>query len=80
MIEHRQVPRTRCLREGRIVFNNRNSVLTCMVRDMGANGVRVTLDRADTVPEAFEFQYRGKPLGEARRVWVNVNELGISFA
>ncbi len=79
MIEHRKEPRRRSLREGRIVFNNRSSVLTCMVRDIADKGVRVTLDRADTVPDEFEFNFKGRPLVQARKAWVRVNELGISF-
>jgi PilZ domain len=79
MIEQRRELRSRCLREGRIIFNNRNSVLSCIVRDMSGGGVRITLERADAVPGSFQFHLKGAPSVQARKVWTRVNELGVSF-
>jgi PilZ domain len=79
MIEHRSQPRRRHLREARLVFNNRTSTLTCIVRDMSASGARITLDRADTVPDRFEFALKGRAPISARKIWARMNELGVSF-
>ena len=39
-MEKRNSTRTRCLLTGRIIFNNRSSVIDCTVRDISDDGGR----------------------------------------
>lgn len=78
MEDRRKGYRMRRLKEGRIVFNGRNSVMSCIVRDATAEGARVTLGEAFRVPAEFEFTMNGVAR-QARRIWVRDNELGLAY-
>lgn len=79
MDDDRKEPRHRRLKEGRLVFNNRRSVMTCIVRDASRFGARVQIGQPYLVPHEFEFATGGDDLRPARKVWVRDCEMGVQF-
>ena len=77
--EHRQATRSKRLKEGRVVFNNKRSVMSCIVRDTSKFGARVTIGEPYLVPFEFEFMVAGEVPRPARKVWVRQNEMGLQF-
>ena len=79
MDEKRKLPRMHRLKEGRIYFNDRKSIMSCIVRDVSEAGARVTVGEPYLLPAEFEFVIHGSPARPARKVWVKQNEMGIEF-
>jgi hypothetical protein len=55
MTERRRHPRLRTYIGAQIVFNQRRSVLDCLVRNLTAEGARVEFTNTALVPEAFDL-------------------------
>ena len=73
-------PRIRTLLEGRVVFNNRFSLLDCVVRDLSEGGARLEFPTAFELPPVFELEAPKKNLRVwARRVWSGGTQHGVSF-
>ena len=79
MDDNRQEARLRRLKEGRLVFNNRKSVMSCIVRDASRFGARVQIGEPYLVPHDFEFVVSGEEPRPARKIWVRNNEMGLQF-
>ncbi len=79
MDEQRRTPRLKRLKEGRIVFNKRQSLMSCIVRDVNKFGARVTIGEPYLVPYEFEFTVSGEPPRMARKVWIREKEMGLQF-
>ena len=79
MEEYRKSTRAKRLKEGRLVFNNKRSVMSCIVRDASKFGARVTIGEPYLVPFEFEFMMAGEDPKPARKVWVRQNEMGLEF-
>lgn len=79
MEENRQEARLRRLKEGRLVFNNRKSVMSCVVRDASRFGARVQIGEPYLVPHEFEFIVGCDEPRPARKIWVRNNEMGVQF-
>ena len=79
MDENRQDPRMRRLKEGRVVYNNRSSVMSCIVRDASKFCARVQIGEPYLVPHEFEFIVAGEPPRAARKIWIRNNEMGLQF-
>jgi hypothetical protein len=80
MEEKRRVQRQRRLKEGRIVFNGRKSVMSCLIRDLSETGAKLRCGEPYLVPPRFELLVTGA--GEHRaseRVWIRQGEMGIRF-
>lgn len=54
--ERRIAPRTRILKRGKILFNNRYSTFDCTVRNISATGALLTIDPAVPLPKVFEIR------------------------
>ncbi|MCA0433954.1 MAG: PilZ domain-containing protein [Proteobacteria bacterium] len=76
----RATVRLRRLKEGRVIFNDRKSVMSCLVRDLSEGGFRLKIGEPFRVPENFELEIHGQPPRPARKVWIGVGELGAAFA
>ncbi len=80
VVEKRRHPRRRVLKQARIIFNNRFSVVDCTVRDLSLSGCRIRLQAPLVLPHAFIVAF---PLLEverpARLVWQNELEAGVEF-
>ena len=80
MSERRQTTRNRSLLGGRIIFNNRNSSLDCVVRNLSPTGARIVLGSSVTVPDEFELYLPQKGKSRlARMKWRNPSEFGVEF-
>jgi hypothetical protein len=55
--EHRQFPRRKTLKGGRIVFNGGRSTINCMVRDMSPQGARLEVASSVGVEDEFTLAF-----------------------
>jgi hypothetical protein len=79
MDEKRRVQRVRRLKDGRIYFNDKKSMMNCVVRDVSETGARVTVGEPYLIPTEFELVIKGGPPRLARKVWIKQNEMGVKF-
>ncbi len=79
-MEKRSSTRTRCLLTGRIIFNNRSSVIDCTVRDISDTGARIIFAHLVQVPAEFDLDIpkRGSPV-HVHLKWSKGNEHGVVF-
>ena len=56
MDERRSSKRWQTVLKGRIVFNNRSSVLDCTVRDLSETGARIYFADVSAIPSEFELE------------------------
>jgi|SRR5271155_3224810 hypothetical protein len=81
--EKRRARRTRCYREARCIFNNGNSALDVLVRNLSATGARLTGDELVCLPKTFELQISDGPAGHSsrwvKRAWLRGGSLGVAF-
>jgi hypothetical protein len=78
-MEHRILPRARRLKEARVVFNGKKSVMSGIVRDLTDNGARLKTGEPYLIPELFDFVMVGEKSRPARKIWNTATEMGISF-
>ena len=72
--------RHKVLKGATIVFNDRNSALTCLVRDISGGGAHLELPNTDGVPDSFVLQLSADGSEtECRVIWRQAKELGIVF-
>ena len=80
MPEHRHSQRTHMLRAGKIVFNNKSSVIDCMVRNLSRNGACLLVPNVIGVPSTFELLIEGEGASRpCEMIWNNQNRIGIEF-
>ena len=77
--ERRVEQRRRTLKAGTIQLN-KNSVISCMVRNMSAHGGRLSVETILGVPQEFVLDVFGEPPRKARVVWKTFTEVGIELA
>jgi hypothetical protein len=78
--KRRSSPRKRTLLQGQIVFNDRFSLIECVVRDLSATGARIAFPHLIEIPPEFELEIPKKSLSLRSRVmWSNGKEHGIRF-
>jgi hypothetical protein len=78
--DKRRFPRRRVLKQGRIILNNRFSVIDCMVRDISLGGCRIRLYAKFALPLHFILAFPA--LGVEREValvWQNERDAGVRF-
>ncbi len=79
-MDQRSNKRQRTVLDGRIVFNNRFSLIECTVRDLSDTGARIAFDHAIMIPPEFEIEIPKKSLSlRARVMWSNGKEHGVKF-
>jgi hypothetical protein len=79
--KRRSSPRKRTLLQGRIVFNDRFSLIECVVRDLSATGARIAFPHLIEIPPEFELEIPKKSLSlRSRLMWSNGKEHGVMFA
>jgi PilZ domain len=80
MPERRHSQRARTLRAGKIVFNNKSSVIDCMVRNLSRNGACLLVSSVIGVPSTFDLLIEGDGIGRpCKMVWNNQNRIGVEF-
>jgi hypothetical protein len=79
----RRAPRSRCLREGRCVFNKGFSDLNVLVRNMSSTGAKLAGDELHCLPEEFELRVHNG-FGAftsywVKRAWAKADTIGVAF-
>jgi hypothetical protein len=81
MNDRRQLPRNRVYYGGELVFNGRNSTLTCIVRNFSTRGAKIEIEGSAVLPDKLDFTVERAGLScLARMVWRNQTEAGLVFA
>lgn len=81
MSELRRETRLRTFLKGRIVFNNGNSSMDCLVRDISASGARLMLSQTATLPDGFDLIIPAKDrTHKATLRWRKADSVGVTFA
>jgi hypothetical protein len=79
-MEHRRSPRTRTILQGRVVFNNRFSLIECTVRDLSDTGAQITFSHPVSLPSELELEIPKKGLStRANVMWSNGIHHGLMF-
>jgi hypothetical protein len=80
MQERRHSQRARTLRAGKILFNNKRSVIDCMVRNTSTNGACLLVASVVGIPPAFDLLIEGEAASRpCKAVWHGQNRIGIEF-
>ena len=68
------------LRAGKIVFNNKSSVIDCMVRNLSREGACLLVSSVIGVPPTFDLVIDGGGASRpCKMVWNDRNRIGIEF-
>jgi hypothetical protein len=80
MSELRKETRLRTFLKGRIVYNNGNASLDCLVRDLSPTGARLALTETAALPDVFELHIpnKDKVLRAVLR-WRRSDGVGVAF-
>jgi hypothetical protein len=79
-VDKRNSTRKRSLLNGRIVFNNRRSVIECTIRDISETGAKISFAHPTPIPAEFELDIPSKGSRvRARVMWSNGKECGVLF-
>jgi len=80
MAERRNDSRARSFLGAKIIFNNRNSSIECLIKNISDTGARLALSEAVIVPDEFELQIpkQGRSF-RARLAWRRSDEFGVQF-
>jgi len=72
--------RRRTLKGGKIIFNNRQSVLDCTIRDLSKVGCRLIVASQIDMPEDFELHFLGSDEKfQCHVIWRKQQEAGVKF-
>ena len=79
MSERRDDARKRCLLSAKIEFNDRQSVMDCVVRDRSDKGMRIKLPSAARVPGEFDLHVVDRGQKHRMRVmWRVGDDIGLA--
>ncbi len=80
MSEARRSERIRAFLGAKIIFNNRMSIVDCVVRNISATGAKLALAGSLPITGEFELQIPQKGCSyRARLVWRNSEGVGVEF-
>ena len=80
MPDHRNYPRQRTLKTGRIVFNEKSSVFDCAIRNLSESGACLDVPSSIGIPEAFELIIKSESRARSCRViWRTERRIGVQF-
>jgi hypothetical protein len=80
MQERRKTARPRTYFSGQIIYNERSSLMDCLVRNFTGSGAKLVFTNTATVPREFEILIaRHDRRLRARIVWCRANEAGVAF-
>ena len=80
MDNRRGAVRLRTLKSGKAVFNDGNSVVDCVVRDLSESGAKLKVVSVVGIPDHFSLLLEGERNGRACSIaWRKGSELGVTF-
>ncbi|WP_370640704.1 PilZ domain-containing protein [Xanthobacter sp. NFH-44] len=78
--ERRTTRRRRTLLTGKIILNQRSSVISCVVRNLSDTGACLEVPAALNLPDAFELKIEpGGACSQCRIVWRSATRIGVAF-
>jgi hypothetical protein len=79
-MERRRQTRGRTLKAARILFNHRQSVIDCTVRNLSPGGACLNVTSTLGIPNEFEVQFEAdNSLRACHVVWHKEKQLGVAF-
>lgn len=79
-MDQRASERARTLLAGRVIFNDRSSVIDCIVRDLSSGGARIAFDYPVSIPDRFELEIPRRNISTPVRItWSDAREHGVAF-
>jgi hypothetical protein len=80
MQDRRKTARMRTYFGGQIAFNQRSSVMDCLVRNVSPDGAKLIFTNTVAVPQEFDLSIRkdARTL-RARVIWRRADEAGVAF-
>src|SRR4029450_1334666 len=76
----RAAPRMRTLIAAKISFNNGQSALDCLIRNLSDTGAKLIVSAAVTLPECFDLLIPQKSVTRRVRIaWRRDEEIGVRF-
>jgi PilZ domain len=79
-IENRANKRRRCLLGARVIFNERQSTMSCRIRNISDFGARLEFGACPALPDSIELMIDSEAgFAPARIVWRDLNHIGIAF-
>jgi hypothetical protein len=80
MSERRRSKRNRTILSGKIIFNNRTSVLDCVVKNISSSGAKLVLPNTLRVPNEFELYIpKMRCSYDARLIRYDSEAIGVEF-
>ena len=80
-VERRRVTRQKSFLRGTISFNNRQSVLDCLIRDISPYGARLIFSGPEAIADVMELHIPQKDQTlRAHVIWRHGREVGVAFA
>jgi hypothetical protein len=71
--------RKKTLKSAKIIFNKRQSVLDCFVRDVSDTGAKLQIGDLAAVPRRFTLVFNDGTSHECERVRAHGHEIGVRF-
>ncbi|SRR6266567_2627424 len=80
-MERRAYSRQRTLKTGKIIFNQRSSVVDCTVRNLSTKGALLQIVSTLGIPNDFDLVIEPDKAAVACRVaWKNDRQMGVTFS
>lgn len=77
--ERRLYQRRRMFKGGKVIFNNRNSVISCVVRDLSQSGAKLTFPTPQALPPRFQLEINEMGAYDCELVRAKGVEYGVRF-
>jgi hypothetical protein len=75
----RVTTRRKTLKSAKIVFNNKQSVIDCFVRDVSDTGAKLMVSDLLAVPKTFTLRFNDGTVQDCERVRAHGQEIGVRF-
>lgn len=80
MDERRSEQRLPNKKSGKIIFNSRQSVMDCRLRDISSKGARLKFVNTLGTPDEFQLELPGVATSRwVRCAWTKYDEMGVEF-
>lgn len=80
MVEARGSDRVRSFLRARIIYNNNNSTIDCIIKNFSSTGAKIDVSRLMSIPAEFDLDIPQKGrVFRARIAWRDGDSLGVEF-
>lgn len=79
-MEKRNKPRSKALKDGKIIFNNKSSVVDCAIRNLTTKGALLVVASSTGIPDKFDLLVvTEQPVRPSKVAWRQQDRLGVEF-